>query len=73
MAKKKKKTTSNKRVHDYVGKVYLRCSRAIDVSKTAEWLSNNATLDIDYESGDACPFDDGVGIAIDWASLKETK
>jgi hypothetical protein len=70
----KKKTTKTKRKnYEYVGKVYVCCPTPVPVKKMADWLANNATLDVDFESGDACPFDDGVGISIEWDSLKETK
>lgn len=70
----KKKTTKTKpKNYEYVGKVYVCCSKPVSVKKMAEWLANNATLDVDFESDDSCPFDDGVGISIEWDSLKETK
>lgn len=73
MAKKKTKKKTKRKNYEYVGKVYVCCPKPLDIKKMSYWLTNNATLDIDFESGAECPFDDGVGIAIDWSSLKETK
>lgn len=70
----KKKTTKTKRKHyEYVGKVYVCSPKPVSVKKAAEWLANNSILDIDFDGDPECPFDDGIGISIDWSSLKETK
>lgn len=70
---KKKTLTKKRKNYEYVGKVYVCCPKPVSVKKMADWLSNNAFLDVDFESGDDCPFDDGVGISIEWDSLKESK
>lgn len=73
MAKKKTTKKKSKTHYEYVGKVHLCCSTPINVKKVAKWLANNAILDIDFDGDPDCPFDDGVGISIDWDTLKESK
>lgn len=70
----KKKTTKTKRKnYEYVGKFYVCCSKPVPLKTMADWFAKNAFLDVDFENGDDCPFDDGVGISIEWDTLKESK
>lgn len=68
------KPTKKKKNYEYVGKVYVCCAKPVDLKVMADWLANNAFLDVNFDDDDdKCPFDDGVGISIEWDSLKESK
>lgn len=71
MAKKKTTKKSKAKSYTYVGKVYVCSQEKINIKNISTWLSENATLDLDFESaGSPFPADVGVGISIDWGSLK---
>lgn len=74
MAKKKTTKKSKPKTYEYVGKVYVCCQDKINVKTVSRWLSENAMLDLDFDSAESpFPVDGGVGISIDWGSLRLTK
>lgn len=76
MAKKKTTKKSEPKTYEYVGKVYVCCQEKINVKNMSTWLSENATLDLDFDNADfPFPAGDtvGVGISIDWGSLRLNK